>query len=342
MLPFRRKNKEKKADVKKDAAVESKAEIKDAAVEKKPGKSWFKRLSGGLAKTRARLGDGIANVLLGQREINSELLESLTDSLVSADIGVQTAEHIIAQAKKELSRSQTQDSAALLSAIKEALLQILSPYQEEFLLPKEKNNSLLFIGVNGAGKTTTIAKMAHRLKKSGKKVILAAGDTFRAAAVEQLQAWGERNNAPVIAQKAGADSAAVIFDAMQACKARDYDVLLADTAGRLHTQTHLLDELAKVKRVMGKFDETAPQKTLLVLDATSGQNALVQAKQFHQAMDIDGIVLTKLDGSAKGGIIFAICHQLKLPIYFIGVGEDITDLQPFQAEAFIEALFDQQ
>lgn len=338
MFPFKRKSNSK---------ISTTSASEDVASDNKEGmtqsrRSWIQKLSGRLSKTRSRLSDGLANLLLGAKEIDESLLESLTDMLIGSDIGVSTSQYIIEQAKSSLRRNEVQNSDMLLAAIKEVMLQMLLPCQKEFILPKEKANSVLFIGVNGAGKTTTIAKMANFLQKQNKQVLLAAGDTFRAAAVEQLQAWGDRHQVTVIAQGAGAtgaDSAAVIFDAMQACAARKKDVLLADTAGRLHTQNNLLEELAKVKRVMSKVDVSAPQHTLLVLDATSGQNSLVQAKQFHESIGVDGIVLTKLDSSAKGGIIFSICHQLQLPIYFIGVGESPEDLQPFVADTFVAALF---
>lgn len=302
-------------------------------------RGWFSRLRQGLKKTRQQLGSNIANALLGKPTVDAALLESISDILLQADLGMDTSERIIAQAKAQLSRQEIQNGTALFDAIKCVMLDILKPCQQTLSLGQAKANCILMIGVNGAGKTTSIAKLAHYFQQQKQQVILAAGDTFRAAAVEQLQSWGKRQDIPVIAQHAGADSAAVIYDAMQACQARNYDVLLADTAGRLHTQSHLLSELEKVKRVMAKLDPQAPHHTLLVVDATAGQNALVQAKEFNQHIGVDGIILSKLDSSAKGGMIFAIAHELQLPIYFIGVGEAIEDLQAFEPQSFIDSLF---
>ena len=330
MLPFMRKKKSAKHTTAADDNSKKTA---------KPS-SWLQRLSGGLKKTRLRLTDGLSNLLLGKREINAEVLTDISDILLQADIGIQTTQYIIETASEQLSRQQSKDGAALLQAIQQVLLDILTPCNQPLMLNADTNNALLMIGVNGAGKTTSIAKLAYYYQNQQQRVMLAAGDTFRAAAVEQLQTWGQRHDIPVIAQGSGADSAAVIYDAMTACKARNYNLLLADTAGRLHTQNHLIQELSKVKRVMAKVDSTAPHATILVLDATSGQNGLIQAKQFHQDIGIDGIILTKLDSSAKGGIIFAIANELKLPIYFIGVGENIDDLQLFNPKQFVEALFD--
>jgi fused signal recognition particle receptor len=285
------------------------------------------------------LTDTLADVVLGKKKIDAELLEDLETRLLLADVGATATQRIISDLTSRVSRHQVDDSDALMTALRENLLAILTP-----AIPKEKTEplpspySILMVGINGAGKTTTIGKLAHLYQSQGKSVLLAAGDTFRAAAVEQLKIWGERNNISVISQAQGADSAAVIYDAVQAAKARHYDVLLADTAGRLHTQQHLLEELKKVKRVMQKVDPEAPHETWLVLDAGIGQNALVQAQQFHQALGLTGLILTKLDGTAKGGIIFAISEALGLPIQYIGVGEAIDDLRPFNAEEFVDAL----
>jgi fused signal recognition particle receptor len=255
------------------------------------------------------------------------------------DVGVETTNRILEELRRRVARKELGDLDALLGALRSSLLDILQPTQ----LPLEIGRApapfaILVVGVNGAGKTTTIGKLARQLKQQGLKVMLAAGDTFRAAAVEQLQVWGERNEVPVIAQATGADPAAVVFDALQAARARRIDVLIADTAGRLHTQSNLMDELKKVKRVMGRVDERAPHEVLLVLDASQGQNALQQARLFNDALGVTGIVLTKLDGTAKGGIVFAIASTLQLPIRYIGIGESAEDFAPFDAEAFVDAL----
>lgn len=305
---------------------------------KKPSR-WFRRLGSSLKKTRLKLGNGLSKLLGGKAKVDSQLLQDLEDILLQADMGVATTQHLLQHAQQRLNKNDQDNSQALLDALKQVMLETLQSCHKPLTFSNPTANSMLMIGVNGAGKTTSIAKLAYYFQQKNNKVMLAAGDTFRAAAVEQLQTWGERQNIPVIAQKTGADSAAVVYDAMQACHARHYDILLADTAGRLHTQQNLLQELAKVKRVMTKVDADAPQATVLVIDATAGQNALVQAEQFHQEIGVDGIILSKLDSSAKGGMVFAIANQLKLPIYFIGVGEAVEDLQEFSPEAFIEALF---
>lgn len=301
-------------------------------------KSWFKRLSTGLKRTRNHFVGGITSLVLGKKNIDEELLEELETSLLSADLGVNTTTRIIREITQQVERKSLKDPEALLDHLKKYLVDLLTPCCKPLTISEELF-TILMVGINGSGKTTSIAKLAHHFQQQGKKILLAAGDTFRAAAVEQLQVWGERNSVPVIAQHNGADSASVIFDALSAAKARNCDLLIADTAGRLHTQSHLMDELAKIKRVMRKLDENAPHETLLILDASTGQNALTQAQQFNEAIGIDGIALTKLDGTAKGGIIFAIADQLGLPIRFIGVGENIDDLKPFNAEQFVEALF---
>ena len=259
-----------------------------------------------------------------------------------ADMGLEATQRVVTDITGRVSRKELADGEALMQATKAALLDIIRPCEQSLEPMGVAPFVILVVGVNGAGKTTTIGKLAHRLKAEGKSVMLAAGDTFRAAAVEQLQAWGERNDVPVIAQHTGADSASVLFDGLQAAKARGIDVLIADTAGRLQNKAHLMDELEKVVRVMRKLDPTAPHETLLVLDAGTGQNAVSQAEQFDKSVGVSGIVLTKLDGTAKGGVIFAIAQKLARPIRFVGVGEGVEDLRPFEAKPFIDALFDQR
>ncbi len=306
---------------------------------KKPG--LFGRLKAGLSKTRSGLSDGIANLVAGRRQIDDELLEDLETQLLTADVGVEATQGIIQDLTQRVARKQLGDADALMAALREDMGAMLQPVDAPLTIPaSDKPFVLLMVGINGAGKTTTIGKIARRLQDEGRSVMLAAGDTFRAAAVEQLQTWGERNQVPVVAQQQGADSASVIFDALQAARARHTDVLIADTAGRLHTQSNLMEELKKIKRVLGKLDATAPHEVMLVVDAGTGQNALNQAREFNQAVGLTGITLTKLDGTAKGGIIFAIARQLGIPIRFIGVGEAIEDLRPFNAMDFVDALFD--
>jgi fused signal recognition particle receptor len=294
-----------------------------------------------LARTRLNLTDGLANLLLGQKEIDDDLLEELETLLLTADVGVDATSRIIHSLSEKVRRKQLSDPAILSKVLKQELGDILSQCERPVTTPREgRPQIILMVGINGAGKTTTIGKLARRLQQDGQSVMLAAGDTFRAAAIEQLQAWGERNQIPVIAQHTGADSASVIFDAIQAATARNIDVLIADTAGRLHTKTNLMDELSKIARVMKKIDPDAPHEVMLVVDATTGQNALNQAQQFNQTVGITGITLTKMDGTAKGGILFAIADKLKIPIRFIGVGESIEDLRHFDAKEFIDALFE--
>ncbi len=307
--------------------------------ERKPG--LFGRLKAGLSKTRSGLTEGIANLLLGRKQIDDELLEELETRLLTADVGVEATQTIIDDLTRRVARKQLADAEALMQALREDMTAMLEPVEAPLVIPEsDQPFVLLMVGINGAGKTTTIGKIARRLKNEGRSVMLAAGDTFRAAAVEQLQAWGERNDVPVIAQQQGADSASVIFDALQAARSRNIDVLIADTAGRLHTQSNLMEELKKIRRVLGKLDEHAPHEVMLVVDAGTGQNALNQAREFNQAMELTGITLTKLDGTAKGGIIFAIASQTGIPIRFIGVGEGIEDLRPFHAREFVNALFE--
>jgi fused signal recognition particle receptor len=300
----------------------------------------FQRLKSGLARTRAQFGAGLSSLLRGRKAIDEELLEELETLLLTADVGVEATSRIIGDLTARAKRRELGDADALLRVLREQLLAILRSAEAPVRGPAEgRPQVILMVGVNGAGKTTTIGKLAKRLQDEGQRVMLAAGDTFRAAAVEQLQAWGDRNQVPVIAQHGGADAASVIFDALEAATARGLDVLIADTAGRLHTKSNLMDELAKIVRVIRKIDPDAPHEVLLVVDATTGQNALNQAVQFHQAVGVTGIALTKLDGTAKGGIVFAIADRLHLPIRFVGVGESLEDLRPFDAEDFVDALF---
>ncbi|HGE7205521.1 TPA: signal recognition particle-docking protein FtsY [Pseudomonas aeruginosa] len=304
----------------------------------RPG--FFARLRQGLSKTSASIGEGMASLFLGRKEIDDDLLDDIETRLLTADVGVEATTLIVQNLTKRVARKELADSGALYKALQEELASLLRPVEQPLQVDVAREPYvILVVGVNGVGKTTTIGKLAKKLQREGKKVMLAAGDTFRAAAVEQLQVWGERNRIPVIAQHTGADSASVIFDAVQAAKARGIDVLIADTAGRLHTKDNLMEELKKVRRVIGKLDETAPHEVLLVLDAGTGQNAINQAKQFNLAVELTGLALTKLDGTAKGGVIFALAKQFGLPIRYIGVGEGIDDLRTFEADAFVQALF---
>ncbi len=299
--------------------------------------SFFSRLKAGLQKTRQGLFGGLAE-LFGRRAIDDELLDELETRLLMADVGVEATRAIIEELTRQVSRRELRDGKALLGALRERMTALLEPCARPLVIDDARPFVILMVGVNGVGKTTTIGKLTRRLQGEGHSLLLAAGDTFRAAAVEQLQVWGERNRIPVIAQQHGADSAAVIFDALQAGRARGVGVVIADTAGRLHTQAHLMEELRKIRRVINKFDADAPHEVLLVVDATTGQNALSQAEQFHKAVGLTGIVLTKLDGTAKGGIVFAIAQRLGVPIRFIGVGEGLDDLRPFDADEFVDAL----
>lgn len=300
---------------------------------------FFARLKQGLSKTSASIGEGMASLFLGRKTIDDELLEDIETRLLTADVGVEATAVIIQSLTQKVARKQLTDADALYKSLQAELAAMLKPVEAPLVITPNKPFVILVVGVNGAGKTTTIGKLAKKLQSEGKKVMLAAGDTFRAAAVEQLQVWGERNKIPVIAQHTGADSASVIFDAVQAAKARNIDVLIADTAGRLHTKDNLMEELKKVRRVIGKLDADAPHEVLLVLDAGTGQNAISQAKQFNQTVQLTGLALTKLDGTAKGGVIFALAKQFGLPIRYIGVGEGIDDLRTFEAEPFVQALF---
>jgi fused signal recognition particle receptor len=312
--------------------------VSGTAEPKQPG--FFARLKQGLSKTSASLGEGMASLFLGKKAIDDDMLDELETRLLTADVGVEATSLIVRNLTQKVARKQLTDSDALYKSLQSELTEMLKPVEAPLVIKSEhKPFVILVVGVNGAGKTTTIGKLAKKLQLEGKKVMLAAGDTFRAAAVEQLQVWGERNKIPVIAQHTGADSASVIFDAVQAAKARGIDVLIADTAGRLHTKDNLMEELKKVRRVIGKLDEQAPHEVLLVLDAGTGQNAINQAKQFNQTVQLTGLALTKLDGTAKGGVIFALAKQFGLPIRYVGVGEGIDDLRTFEAEPFVQALF---
>lgn len=306
-------------------------------------KGMFSRLRDRLSKTRGSLTDGMADLLLGKKTIDDDLLEELETRLLSADVGIEATTRIIDDLTRRVSRKELNDPEALFNALCEDMVDILQPVEQPLQIDTQKRPYvILVVGINGAGKTTTIGKLAKRFQNQGQSVMLAAGDTFRAAAVEQLQTWGERNHIPVIAQGTGADSASVIFDAISSARARNIDIVIADTAGRLHTQSNLMDELKKIKRVMTKLDAESPHETLLVMDAGFGQNGLVQAQQFNEAMGLSGLVLSKLDGTAKGGIVFAIAEKLGTPIRFIGVGESIDDLREFHAREFVEALLDKQ
>ncbi len=303
----------------------------------RPG--FFARLKQGLTKTSQNLGNGLASLFLGKK-IDDDLYEELETQLLMADVGVDTSQKLIKQLVQHANRKQLKDADALFDKLQQEMALLLDDVEQPLQLKGADGPFvILMVGVNGVGKTTTIGKMAQQFKQQGKSVMLAAGDTFRAAAVEQLQVWGERNAIPVIAQHSGADSASVIFDAYQAAKARGVDVLIADTAGRLQNKAHLMEELKKIVRVMKKIDANAPHEVMLTLDAGTGQNALSQARLFKEAVDISGISLTKLDGTAKGGVIFAIADQFKLPIRYIGVGEGIDDLRVFDSKDFIKALF---
>ncbi|MEP4486320.1 MAG: signal recognition particle-docking protein FtsY [Halioglobus sp.] len=316
------------------------ADSADEALEAQKGPGLFSRLRRGLGRTSDNLVAGMGTLFLGRKEIDAELLEELESRLLLADVGVDATLEIIGKLTGRVSRKELTHPDALEDALREELLVLLQPVEQPLKVSGRSPFVILMVGVNGVGKTTTIGKLARRYQSEGHSVMLAAGDTFRAAAVEQLQVWGDRNDVPVIAQHTGADSASVIFDALQAAKARSIDVLIADTAGRLHNKDNLMEELEKVVRVMGKIDPDAPHEVMLVLDAGTGQNALAQASEFQRSVGVTGLSLTKLDGTAKGGVIFAIAKKLGLPIRYIGVGEAVEDLRPFAATEFIDALFD--
>jgi fused signal recognition particle receptor len=318
---------------------------KEPAEKEQPSLGFFQRIKKGLSRTSSQLVEGIASVVLGKKHIDDELLEELETQLLMADVGIDATTQIIDNLTKAVERKQLSDGDSLYAALQQQLRDLLvdteAPMitEPQFVDGKKMPMVTLVVGVNGVGKTTTIGKLTKRLQNEGKQVMLAAGDTFRAAAVEQLQIWGDRNQVAVVSQDTGADSASVIYDALSSAQSKGVDVLIADTAGRLHNKRHLMDELTKVKRVMAKLDPNAPHEVLLVLDAGTGQNALSQAEHFINAAGVTGLVLTKLDGTAKGGIVFALSERFKLPIRFIGVGEGIDDLQPFVADDFVRALF---
>ncbi|MGC9459688.1 signal recognition particle-docking protein FtsY [Vibrio genomosp. F10] len=326
------------------AEAEAEAEAEEVRIEEqeKPTESFFARLKRSLSRTKANIGAGFFGLFKG-KQIDDELFEELEEQLLIADVGMTTTVKIIDSLTEKASRQDLKDGEALYGLLKEEMSEILSTVDKPLEVDTTKTPYvILMVGVNGVGKTTTIGKLAKQFQNEGKKVMLAAGDTFRAAAVEQLQVWGERNNVPVIAQHTGADSASVIYDAIEAAKARGVDVVIADTAGRLQNKANLMEELRKIVRVMKKIDDSAPHEIMLTLDAGTGQNAISQAKLFSDVAPVTGITLTKLDGTAKGGVIFAIADQFQIPIRYIGVGEGIDDLRPFKTEEFVEALFSRE
>lgn len=303
-------------------------------------KGLFARMAAGLAKTGNQLTSELGNIFMGLKELDDELLEELETQLLLADVGIEAVDVIVSSLAEKVERNELDSTQALYQALQDELVALLTPVQVPLMIDNHKRPFvILVVGVNGVGKTTTIGKLAKGFQAQGKQVMLAAGDTFRAAAVEQLQVWGERNKVPVVAQHTGADSASVIYDAVQSAQSRGIDILIADTAGRLHNKSNLMEELSKVKRVMEKLDDSAPHEVLLVLDAGTGQNAINQAQQFSETAGVTGLAITKLDGTAKGGVIFALAKQLNLPVRFIGVGEGVDDLQPFEAKSFVKALF---
>jgi fused signal recognition particle receptor len=301
-------------------------------------RGFFKRLRAKLNQGPAWLTTDIVELLPG-RKIDAEILDELETRLITADVGVEASSRILEELRKRVARKELNDVDALLKALQDAMCQVLRPVEQALMIdPAARPFVILVVGINGAGKTTTIGKLSARLLAEGKSVMLAAGDTFRAAAREQLEVWAARNNVPIVAQQSGSEPAAVIFDALSAARARNIDVLIADTAGRLHTQTHLMDELKKVKRVLARLDPTAPHEVLLVLDGTIGQNAVAQAEEFNKGLGVTGLVITKLDGTAKGGVVLAIAQRLKIPIRFIGIGEQSEDFGVFNASEFVSAL----
>ena len=302
----------------------------------------FVRLRAGLSRSRGQFAEGLASLVLGKKQLDPALLEELEELLIMSDLGLETTERVLESLRQRLDRKELAAEEPVMTALKETLVDLLADHQVALDVGAHQPFVILVVGVNGAGKTTTIGKLAHRYKQQGLNVMLAAGDTFRAAAVEQLQVWGERHDIPVIAQHTGADSASVLYDALEAATARKADVLIADTAGRLQNKTHLMDELSKVVRVMRKHNDTVPHEVLLVLDAGTGQNAVSQAVEFDQAVGVSGVAVTKLDGTARGGVLFAIADKLRRPIRFIGVGEQPDDLRDFSAVEFVDALVDVQ
>ena len=343
MFGFGKKSTPAAPDAVPDAADQQPAVLatEPAATEEPAKEGFFARLKAGLKRTSENFAGGLGSLLLGKKVIDQALLDDLETTLLSSDVGMKSTTAILDELAARLKRKQLADSGVLYEALREILTTMLKPVEQPLQIPAGlgKPFVILMVGVNGVGKTTTIGKLARRYMGEGKSVMLAAGDTFRAAAVEQLQAWGERNKVPVVAQHTGADSASVIFDAYQSAAARGIDVLIADTAGRLHNKANLMQELEKVVRVLKKLDADVPQEILLVLDATTGQNALNQARAFTDSVKVSGLVLSKLDGTAKGGMVFAIASELGLPLRFIGIGEKAEDLRPFAAEPFVNALF---
>ncbi len=332
--------KRKKEAPKTEQAAPSESVAESPAGQETESLTVFGRIKRGLSRTSQQFGAGLGNLLLGKKALDDELLEEIETQLLVADVGMEATQEIIDALTDSVARKELADSDALYAKLKALMHDMLGEVEAPLVIDTSvKPFVILVVGVNGVGKTTTIGKLAKRFQNQGHSVMLAAGDTFRAAAVEQLQVWGERNNVPVVAQHTGADSASVIFDAIQSAQSRDIDIVIADTAGRLHNKSNLMEELAKVKRVMGKLDSSAPHEVLLVLDAGTGQNAVSQAEQFKTSADVSGLVLTKLDGTAKGGIIFALSKKHGIPVRFIGVGEGVDDLQPFDAEHFTHALF---
>ena len=335
---------EAEAEAEADVVEDEEPQVQEPRIQEqeKPTESFFARLKRSLSRTKANIGAGFFGLFKGKK-IDDDLFEELEEQLLIADVGMDTTLKIIENLTEKASRQQLKDGEALYDLLKGELAEILSTVEQPLVVDTAKTPYvILMVGVNGVGKTTTIGKLAKQFQSQGEKVMLAAGDTFRAAAVEQLQVWGERNNVPVIAQHTGADSASVIYDAIEAAKARGVDVVIADTAGRLQNKSNLMEELRKIVRVMKKIDDSAPHEIMLTLDAGTGQNAISQAKLFSDVAPITGITLTKLDGTAKGGVIFAIADQFQIPIRFIGVGEGIEDLRPFETQEFIDALFSRE
>ena len=331
---------EAEAEAEQEEVVVPQAKIEE--VQEKPTESFFARLKRSLSRTKANIGAGFFGLFKG-KQIDDDLFEELEEQLLIADVGMNTTVKIIENLTEKASRNDLKDGEALYGLLKEEMAEILSQVEQPLVVDTTKTPYvILMVGVNGVGKTTTIGKLAKQFQGEGKKVMLAAGDTFRAAAVEQLQVWGQRNDVPVIAQHTGADSASVIYDAIEAAKARGVDVVIADTAGRLQNKSNLMEELRKIVRVMKKIDDSAPHEIMLTLDAGTGQNAISQAKLFSEVAPVTGITLTKLDGTAKGGVIFSIADQFQIPIRYIGVGEGIDDLRPFESKDFIEALFSRE
>ena len=319
---------------------ESQSDMLEEEVSLNSKNGFFNRIKTSLQKTRHQLTESLASLLLGKKKVDTELIEEVEDLLLTADVGPEVTEEIIQHLTLKLARNQLADGQTVWDVLQQQLSALLQPCEQELVVNSaRKPTVILVVGVNGVGKTTSIGKLAHYLQKQGKQVMLAAGDTFRAAATEQLSIWAERNHIPIIAQHHGADSASVIYDAFQAAKARNIDVLIADTAGRLHTKQNLMQELQKVKKVISKLDATAPHEIMLILDAGTGQNALVQAEAFNQAISLTSVMLTKLDGTAKGGIVLAIRNELHIPVKYVGLGEKLDDLQPFNPESYVYGLF---